>query len=46
MGCVMTTKNDAIGEFNNFCQEHSKISKICFLMDCFGRRYIMFEFRK
>ena len=33
-------------EFNKFWLEHSKISKICFLMACFWPKYIMFELSK
>ena len=34
------------GECNKFWPEHSKISKICFLMGCFWAKYIMFELSK
>ena len=33
-------------EFDKFWPEHSKISKICTLMDCFWPKYIMFELKK
>ena len=32
-------------EFDKFWPEHSKISKICSLMDCFWPKYIMFELK-
>ena len=33
-------------EFDEFWPEHSKISKICFLMGFFWTKYIMFELKK
>ena len=33
-------------EFDEFWPEHSKISKICTLIDCFWPKYIMFELKK
>ena len=33
-------------EFNEFWPKHSKISKICPLMDCFWPKYIIFELTK
>ena len=33
-------------EYDEFWPEHSKISKICTLMDCFWPKYIMFELKK
>ena len=32
--------------FDKFCPEHSKISKICTLTDCFWPKYIMFALKK
>ena len=32
-------------EFDKFWPEHSEISKICSLMDCFWPKYIMFELK-
>ena len=34
------------GQFDEFWLKHSKISKICTLMDCFWPKYIMFELKK
>ena len=33
-------------EFDEFWPEHLKISKVCFLMDCFWTKHIMFEVKK
>ena len=33
-------------EFNKFCPEHSKISKICTLMGWFWPKYLMFHLKK
>ena len=33
-------------EFDKFWPEHSRISKICTLVDCFSPKYIMFELKK
>ena len=33
-------------EFNNFWLQHSNISTICTLMNCFWPKYIILEFRK
>ena len=33
-------------EFDEFWTEHSKISKICILIGCFGQKNIMVELKK
>ena len=33
-------------EFDEFWLEHLKISKVCFLIDCFWTKHIMFELKK
>ena len=53
--CVMTSKiwrglslpvQNWHEKFDRFWPEHLKISKLCTLMGCFWRKYVMFELKK
>ena len=44
-GTDMSVQN-WLEKFDEFWPEHSKIPKICTLMGCFWRKYIMFELKK
>ena len=43
---MQNLKRNWLVEYDEFWPEHSKISKICTLMDCFWPKYIMFELKK